>query len=161
LDLDALSRTAQHPGTDPEDDGEPDERDPALRVSVGEVVDGEADGDDSNDDARDHGWLAIHGLNNRTRGVAIHNRSQNQAGDYDTSNQRWRTAMNVPICARDNTGTMGVVSNELTVREAFVAMSDFIWRYAQTAGDDLITLLGDTELSTMGSPPIPLRGRTG
>jgi hypothetical protein len=69
--------------------------------------------------------------------------------------------MNVPICARDNTGTMDVVSNELTVRDAFVAMSDFIWRYAQTAGDDLITLLGDTELSTMGRPPIPLRGRTG
>jgi len=47
------------------------------------------------------------------------------------------------------------VSDELTVREAFLAMSDFIWRYAQSAGDDLVTLLGDTELLDDGEPTDP------
>jgi hypothetical protein len=43
----------------------------------------------------------------------------------------------------------------LTVGEAFLAMSDFIWRYAESAGDDLITLLGDTELLADGQPTDP------
>jgi hypothetical protein len=40
----------------------------------------------------------------------------------------------------------------LTAREAFLVMTDFIWRFAQSAGDDLITLLGDTELEADGQP---------
>lgn len=43
----------------------------------------------------------------------------------------------------------------LTVRESFLVMSDYIWRYAQLAGDDLITLLGDTELEADGQPTDP------
>lgn len=34
-------------------------------------------------------------------------------------------------------------------------MSDYIWRYAQLAGDDLITLLGDTELEADGQSTDP------
>lgn len=40
----------------------------------------------------------------------------------------------------------------LTAREGFLVMSNFIWEYAQRAGDDLITLLGDTELESDGQP---------
>jgi len=43
----------------------------------------------------------------------------------------------------------------LTAREAFLAMSDYIWRYAQSAGDDLITLIGDTALEMDGQPTDP------
>jgi hypothetical protein len=43
----------------------------------------------------------------------------------------------------------------LTVLEAFLVMSDYIWRYSQRAGDDLITLLGDTELEADGQPTDP------
>lgn len=43
----------------------------------------------------------------------------------------------------------------LTTREAFLVMSDFIWRFAQRAGDDLITLLGDTALEADGAPTDP------
>ena len=43
----------------------------------------------------------------------------------------------------------------LTPREAFLVMTDYIWRYAQSAGDDLITLLGDTTLLTDGQPTDP------
>jgi hypothetical protein len=43
----------------------------------------------------------------------------------------------------------------LTEREAFLVMTDYIWRYAQSAGDDLITLLGDTSLQADGDPTDP------
>lgn len=43
----------------------------------------------------------------------------------------------------------------LSPREAFLAMSDFLWRYAETAGDDLLTLLGDTALLSDGQPTDP------
>ena len=43
----------------------------------------------------------------------------------------------------------------LTPREAFLVMTDYIWRYAQSAGDDLITLLGDTTLEADGEPTDP------
>lgn len=43
----------------------------------------------------------------------------------------------------------------LTEHQAFLAMTDYIWRYAQAAGDDLITLLGDTELEADGGPTDP------
>lgn len=43
----------------------------------------------------------------------------------------------------------------LTAREAFLVMSDYIWQYAQSAGDDLITLLGDTALEADGQPSDP------
>lgn len=43
----------------------------------------------------------------------------------------------------------------LTAREAFLAMADYIWRYAQTAGDDLITLVGDTTIEADGRPTDP------
>jgi hypothetical protein len=39
--------------------------------------------------------------------------------------------------------------------EAFLAMSEFLWLYAQRAGDDLITLVGDTELEADGNPTDP------
>ena len=43
----------------------------------------------------------------------------------------------------------------LTPREAFLVMADYIWRYAQSAGDDLITLLGDVTLLADGQPTDP------
>jgi hypothetical protein len=43
----------------------------------------------------------------------------------------------------------------LTEREAFLVMTDYIWRYAQSAGDDLITLLGDTAIQADGGPTDP------
>lgn len=43
----------------------------------------------------------------------------------------------------------------LTSREAFLAMTDFIWQFAQRAGDDLITLIGDTGIESDGAPTDP------
>ena len=43
----------------------------------------------------------------------------------------------------------------LTAREAFLAMTDFIWEFAQRAGDDLLTLIGDTDLEADGGPTDP------
>jgi hypothetical protein len=43
----------------------------------------------------------------------------------------------------------------LTSREAFLVMSDFIWSFAQRAGDDLLTLIGDTDLMNDGMPTDP------
>lgn len=43
----------------------------------------------------------------------------------------------------------------LSPQEAFHVMADYIWRYAQSAGDDLITLLGDTTLLADGQPTDP------
>lgn len=43
----------------------------------------------------------------------------------------------------------------LTSREAFLAMTDFIWEYAQRAGDDLLTLIGDTAIEADGDPTDP------
>lgn len=40
----------------------------------------------------------------------------------------------------------------LSSHQAFLAMTDYIWRYAQVAGDDLITLLGDTDIEPSGWP---------
>ena len=51
----------------------------------------------------------------------------------------------------DSTGVGGA----LTTHQAFLAMTDFIWRYAETAGDDLITLLGDTAIEADGQPTDP------
>ena len=59
---------------------------------------------------------------------------------------------------RDSTVSSGdglTYGTRLTAREAFLVMSDFIWRYAQHAGDDLITLLGDTHLELDGQPTDP------
>jgi hypothetical protein len=44
------------------------------------------------------------------------------------------------------------VSGSLTPHQAFLAMTDYIWRYAQVAGDDLMTLLGDTGIEADGGP---------
>ena len=43
----------------------------------------------------------------------------------------------------------------LTSRQAFLAMSEFVWRFACRAGDDLLTLVGDTELMGDGEPTDP------
>jgi len=43
----------------------------------------------------------------------------------------------------------------LTERQAFLAMSEFLWQYARRAGDDLITLLGDIESESDGGPTDP------
>ena len=40
----------------------------------------------------------------------------------------------------------------LSPRESFLVMSDFIWRFAQRTGDDLLTLIGDTGLECDGGP---------
>lgn len=40
----------------------------------------------------------------------------------------------------------------LTPREAFLAMTDFIWEFAKRAGDDLMTLIGDTGIEADGGP---------
>ena len=43
----------------------------------------------------------------------------------------------------------------LTRQQAFLVMSDFIWQFGQRAGDDLLTLIGDTTLETDGQPTDP------
>lgn len=43
----------------------------------------------------------------------------------------------------------------LTVQQAFLVMTDFIWEFAQRAGDDLLTLIGDTSLEADGGPTDP------
>lgn len=43
----------------------------------------------------------------------------------------------------------------LTSRQAFLAMSDFIWQFGQRAGDDLLTLIGDTGIEADGGPTDP------
>ena len=43
----------------------------------------------------------------------------------------------------------------LSSRQAFLAMTEFIWRYAQSAGDDLLTLIGDTGIESDGGPTDP------
>lgn len=43
----------------------------------------------------------------------------------------------------------------ISTREAFLAMSDFLWEYANRAGDDLLTLIGDTDLEADRQPTDP------
>lgn len=43
----------------------------------------------------------------------------------------------------------------LTLRESFLAMTDFIWQFAMRAGDDLMTLIGDTGIEADGGPTDP------
>lgn len=43
----------------------------------------------------------------------------------------------------------------LTLRESFLAMTDFIWEFAKRAGDDLMTLIGDTGIEADGGPTDP------
>ena len=43
----------------------------------------------------------------------------------------------------------------LDEREAFLVMSEFVWRFGQRAGDDLITLIGDTSIEQDGGPTDP------
>ena len=43
----------------------------------------------------------------------------------------------------------------LTPHQAFLAMTDFIWEYAKRAGDDLMTLIGDTGIEQDGGPTDP------
>ncbi|MGW3788403.1 hypothetical protein ACWD5Z_27750 [Micromonospora chokoriensis] len=40
-------------------------------------------------------------------------------------------------------------------REAFMAMSCFLWQFANRAGDDLLTLLGDIRIEADGGPTDP------
>lgn len=49
-------------------------------------------------------------------------------------------------------------SHELNEREAFVAMSRFLEQFANRAGNDLLTLLGDIHLEADGGPTDPAAG---
>lgn len=40
-------------------------------------------------------------------------------------------------------------------REAFEVMSKFLWQFANRAGDDLLTLLGDIHMEADGRPTDP------
>ncbi|MFD8421647.1 hypothetical protein [Streptomyces sp. NPDC059466] len=44
---------------------------------------------------------------------------------------------------------------ELNEREAFLAMSRFLWQFANRAGDDLLTLLGDIGIEADGQTTDP------
>jgi hypothetical protein len=46
-------------------------------------------------------------------------------------------------------------SYTLNEREAFEAMSKFLWQYANRAGDELFNLLGDIHLEPDGHPTDP------
>jgi hypothetical protein len=48
-----------------------------------------------------------------------------------------------------------VTEHTLTEREAFDAMSRFLWQYANRAGDRLFDLLGDIHLENDGLPTDP------
>jgi hypothetical protein len=43
----------------------------------------------------------------------------------------------------------------LSESEAFRAMSRFLWQFANRAGDDLLTLLGDIHMEADGEPTDP------
>lgn len=43
----------------------------------------------------------------------------------------------------------------ISTKESFLAMTDFIWQFAQRAGDDLLTLIGDTGIESDGEPTDP------
>ncbi|WP_188241718.1 hypothetical protein [Microbacterium thalassium] len=43
----------------------------------------------------------------------------------------------------------------ISTRQAFLAMTDFVWQFAQRAGDDLLTLIGDTGIESDGGPTDP------
>ena len=45
--------------------------------------------------------------------------------------------------------------HSLDEREAFNAMSRFLWQYARRAGNDLITLLGDITIESDGGTTDP------
>jgi len=45
--------------------------------------------------------------------------------------------------------------NSLNEREAFDAMSRFLWQYANRAGDELFNLLGDLHIEPDGRPTDP------
>lgn len=62
----------------------------------------------------------------------------------------WRSC--VHLSSPDN---QQVADELLTPRQAFLAMTDFIGAFAQRAGDDLITLIGDTGIEADGSPTDP------
>lgn len=51
----------------------------------------------------------------------------------------------------DSPGVEGTGAS-LTEHEAFLAMAEFVWQFAQRAGDDLLTLLGDTDIQGDGLP---------
>jgi len=40
----------------------------------------------------------------------------------------------------------------LSEREAFLAMTEFLWQYSRRMADNLITLLGDIEIEADGYP---------
>ncbi|MBM9506429.1 hypothetical protein [Actinacidiphila acididurans] len=44
---------------------------------------------------------------------------------------------------------------ELNERQAFLAMSRFVWQFADRAGDDLLTLLGDIGIEADGRTTDP------
>lgn len=44
---------------------------------------------------------------------------------------------------------------QFSARESFLAMSEFVWRFGCRAGDDLMTLIGDTHLESDGWPTDP------
>jgi len=44
---------------------------------------------------------------------------------------------------------------EMDEFEGFQAMSNFLWQYADRAGDDLLTLLGDIHIEADGGPTDP------
>jgi hypothetical protein len=48
-----------------------------------------------------------------------------------------------------------LAEEQITPRQAFLAMTDFIWQFAQRAGDDLMTLIGDTGIEEDGGPTDP------
>jgi hypothetical protein len=43
----------------------------------------------------------------------------------------------------------------LSEREGFLAMSRFLWQFANRAGNDLLTLLGDIHIEADGGPTDP------
>jgi hypothetical protein len=50
---------------------------------------------------------------------------------------------------------MAEYSMELNEREAYLAMSRFVWQFANRAGDDLLTLLGDIHIHEDGETTDP------
>jgi len=79
----------------------------------------------------------------------------------DPIRQRYRPSSTSPAIGTVRTlsaaradGSLATVS-QLTERLAFLAMVQFLRQYAERAGDDLITLLGDVESMGDGQPTDP------
>gem|GEM_PF-4741818 len=86
----------------------------------------------------------------RAIGVKAREREQEQAQEPEW--EGWSRHFPIEESAGLSFGKHGVENESLSPREAFLVMSDFIWRFAQRADGDLLTLIDGTGLEADRGP---------